>query len=280
MQANAIQRQYDEIIASHYDFDPKSIIGDALDRAVAQIERQEAATRKRPLLRVLDLGVGTGRFLEKLRSYAGKRVEPFGVDISQKMIDIACLRIPDLVSAVDDASNLEAQFPGVAFDLLGTHFITGFVPIGVLAPKIARRLDRGGLWSFVGGTRAGFPALQRKANSWFLRRLFGIQRLDVGEVVCNPADEAEVVAALEHNGFAVRACETFRPRVAFRNLKEFLEFGYYGGWLTPFIESLRLHQAPPSLRLVLNRFVFPVEDCHSIVIALAEKIEEAPLAAS
>jgi SAM-dependent methyltransferase len=279
MQASAIQRQYDEIIASHYDFDPQSLIGDSLDRAVEQIERHEAQAEKKLILRVLDLGVGTGRFLEKLRAYAGSRVEPYGLDISQKMIDIACTRIPDLVPAVDDAANLNVHFPGVSFDLLGTHFITGFIPIGVLAPKIALRLAKGGLWSFVGGTRAGFPALQRKANARFLRWLFGREQgLDVGEVVCNPADEAEVVATLEQNGFAVRACETFSPQVTFKNVKEFLEFGYYGGWLTPFVEALGLDRASPLVRLVLNGCVFPVEDCHKIVIALAEKIQESPLA--
>jgi ubiquinone/menaquinone biosynthesis C-methylase UbiE len=268
MQASAIQRQYDQIIASHYDSDPRSVIGDSLDQAVAQIE---TAVGNRPGLRVLDLGIGTGRFLEKLRTSAGLRIEPYGLDISQKMIDIARTRIPDLVSAVDDAANLKAHFPGVAFDLIGTHFLTGFIPIRDLAPKIARRLAKGGMWSFVGGTREGFPVLQKKANVLFLRWLFGMKRLDVGDIVCNPADQAEVVATLEDAGFAVQACQTFSPRLVFKDVKDFLEFGYYGGWLTPFVETLGLDRAGPLLRLVLNGCVFPVEDRHSIVIALAER---------
>jgi SAM-dependent methyltransferase len=271
MQANVIQRQYDEIIASHYDFDPQSVIGASLTRAVGQLERHEGAAGKEAALRVLDLGVGTGRFLEMLLAYAGPRIQPFGLDISQSMIDIACKRIPDLVPAVDDAANLDAHFPELSFGLICTHFITGFVPMGLLAPKIGDKLETGGLWSFVGGTKEGFPALQKKARGKLVQWLFGIKTVDVGGMVCNPVNEAEVVDTLERNGFAVRACETFCPSLRFKDFNEFLEFGYYGGWLTPFLEEVGFHKAPPMLRTVANALVFPVQDHHRIVIALAQK---------
>jgi ubiquinone/menaquinone biosynthesis C-methylase UbiE len=220
---------------------------------------------------VLDLGLGTGRFLEKLRAEAGLVIRPYGLDISQKMIDIARTRIPDLRPAVDDAANLDAHFEGLSFDLVCTHFITGFVPVEVLAPKIAARMEKGGLWSFVGGTKAGFPTLQKKAGQKFVKWLFRIKTLDVGSLVCNPADQSAVVAALEHSGFEVRECETFRPALGFKDFKEFLDFAYYGGWLTPFIEDLGLHRARPALRAVMNKFFFPVHDHHDIVVALARK---------
>jgi ubiquinone/menaquinone biosynthesis C-methylase UbiE len=147
MQTETIQRQYDEIIASHYDADPYSIIGDSLDRAVQQLKQLEMEDGERVALRILDLGMGTGRFLEKVQHYAAERVQPYGLDISQKMLDIACGRIPNLSPAVGDATNLEAHFPEISFDLVATHFITGFVPLAVLAPKIAGKLEKGGLWS-------------------------------------------------------------------------------------------------------------------------------------
>src|SRR5262249_16176116 len=137
MQTDVIQRQYDEIIASHYDFDPQSVIGDSLDRAIRQINEVEDLDGERSRLRVLDLGLGTGRFLEKLRLYGGSRVQPFGMDISQQMIDIACTRVPELVSAVADVAKLDSHFQGRTFDLIATHFITGFVPLHVMAPKVA-----------------------------------------------------------------------------------------------------------------------------------------------
>jgi SAM-dependent methyltransferase len=272
MQAQAIQRQYDEIIAPHYDDDPQSVIGDSLDLALKQIERQEAGPGKKDLLKALDLGMGTGRFLEKLRRYAGARLQPYGLDISKSMIDIARARIPDLAAEVADAAKLDGHFPDMAFDLISTHFLTGFIPIDDLAPKVWAKLDRGGLWSVVGGTKAGFPVLQDKANGKLLRTLFGIKTFDVGDYVCNPADQAEVADTLGRHGFAVLACETFSPALSFKDLSEFLEFAYYGGWLTPFVEAVGLHKAGPVLRWLLNRFVFPVRDQHRIVIALGQKV--------
>lgn len=266
MQATLIRRQYDEIIASHYDFDPQCMIGNTLDRALGQVERQ--LPKKGPL-KVLDVGVGTGRFLEKLR--AGRILEPYGLDISQKMIDIACQRIPDIEAAVDDARNLDDHFRELSFDLACTHFLTGFIPLEVLAPKIYGRLREGGSWSYVGGTLEGFPVLQRKANTRLVRWLVGIQKLEASAFVNNPADQGGVEETLGRNGFDIGECETFRPRTTFKDWKEFLEFAYYGGWLTPFIESLGLHEAGTVARAVLNCLFFPMEDHHSIVIALARK---------
>jgi SAM-dependent methyltransferase len=271
MQTEAIQRQYDEIIASHYDVDPQSVLGDSLDRALRQIEDEQGGVGGQAPLKVLDLGMGTGRFLEKLRARLSRDIQPFGLDLSPRMIAIARDRIPDLVPAVDDVLNLDGHFEGLSFGLVCTHFITGFVPLQELAPKVRARLDRGGLWSFVGGTTEGFPVLHGVANKKLVQRLFGFKTLKIGDYFSTPADQAEVIATLEQSGFAVRACETFCPGVRFRNWNEFLEFAYYGGWLTPFVEGLGLHKVRPLLRALLNQLFFPLEDEHRIVIALARK---------
>ena len=144
----------------------------------------------------------------------------------------------------------------------------------VLAPKIWSRLEEGGYWSLVVGTKAGFPTLQAKAASKPLRWLFGGRTLEIDNLVCNPADREEVVQSLESNGFAVRACETYKPILNFRKFQEFMDFAYRGGWLTPFIESLGLHKANAMTRLMLNLFFFPVNDTHSIEIVLAQKVKK------
>jgi SAM-dependent methyltransferase len=271
MKTETIQRQYDEVIASHYDLDPQAVIGQSLDRAAEQVRKQHLLEGGEPL-RVLDLGAGTGLFLAKLKALGGEAVQPFGLDLSEKMLECAHRRIPDLVAEVGDAVHLDACFPGAKFDLISTHFITGFVPMSVLAPKIWHRLEEGGWWSLVGGTKAGFPNLQAKANSRLQRRLYGGRAVVVDDVVCNPAGREEVVRTLQNHGFAVRACETFEPRLRFGNLQEFMDFAYHGGWLTPFIESIGLHQAGAMTRLLMNWLFFPVHDHHSIEIHLAQKI--------
>jgi hypothetical protein len=69
----------------------------------------------------------------------------------------------------------------------------------------------------------------------------------------------------------VRVAETFEPAVHFKNFQEFMDFGYHGGWLTPFIEALGLHKVRAMTRLMLNLFAFPVHDHHSVEIVLARK---------
>jgi SAM-dependent methyltransferase len=267
-----IQRQYNEVIAPRYDRDPQSVTGSTLDRAVEQIRTQQLLNEAAPPLRVYDVGMGTGMFLTRLMALAADRIEPFGLDLSQKMIDCACQKIPQLAAVVDTAANLDVHFPEQSFDLISTHFITGFVPLEVLASKVWSRLDEGGYWSYLGATKGSFPQLQAKAHSKLLRRLTGAPRLDLDSVLHSPANRQEVFEILERHGFVVRQCETFEPKVFFGNLDEFLDFAYYGGWLTPFIEAAGVHKAGFLLRFLLNRLVFPMEDHHSIEIHLAQKV--------
>jgi SAM-dependent methyltransferase len=274
MHTSVIRRHYDEVIAPHYDLDPQSVIGDSLDRAIAQMRRRQLFATDGTRLNVLDIGMGTGRFLEKLGARAEVLIRPFGLDLSQKMIDVARARIPELMAAIADAANLDLCFPDESFDLISTHFVTGFVPISLLSPKIWGRLAAGGYWSFIGGTTAGFPALQRRANSKVLKLLFGGKSLPVDGLVCNPSGRQEVVQTLESNGFVIRESETFMPELHFANFREFLEFGYWGGWLTPFIEALGLQQAGLLLRTFLDAVVFPVDDHHAIEIILAQKVDK------
>jgi SAM-dependent methyltransferase len=273
MATDAIQQQYDEVIAPHYDLDPQSVTGDTLDHAAEQVRRQLALTGSSAPLRVYDVGMGTGMFLTRLMRLADERVQPFGLDLSAKMIECAERKIPNLTAVVDTAANLDAHFPEQSFDLICTHFITGFVPLDVLAPKVWSRLEAGGCWSYLGATKGAYPNLQAKANNKLLRWLLRAPPFDINAAVPCPADRGEVAATLERHGFAVRQCETFRPKLVFRDLDEFLEFAYYGGWLTPFVDAVGLHKAGPLLRFLLNRFVFPLEDHHSIEIHLAQKIE-------
>lgn len=267
---DTIQQQYDEVIAAHYDQDPQAVTGATLDRAITQIRQQvlDGGTSRR--LRVYDVGMGTGMFLVRLRALAD--IEPYGLDLSQKMIDCAYPKLPDLQGAVDNAENLGAHFPDQEFDLIATHFISGFVGLDVLAPRVYSRLVEGGYWSYLGATKQAYPHLQASANNKLLRWLFNAPKLDLDKQIHSPANPQEVDDILERHGFVVRQRETFQPKLRFRDLDEFLAFAYYGGWLTPFIESVGLHKAGALMRFFLNRVFFPMEDHHSVAIHLAQKI--------
>lgn len=265
-----IQRQYDEVIAPHYDLDPLAIVGDSLGRALAQVTHVDCLSSILPPLDVLDVGIGTGTFCERLRHQSGRTIHPHGLDISRPMIEIAVARMPDLVFAVDDAARLDHHFGDKSFDLVCTHFVTGFIPLAHLAPKIHARLKPGGCWSFVGGTSQAFPELRRTSQSRLVKLLLRGQSLDLRDL-STPVDQREVVDSLRLHDFEIVQVETFEPTLRFKDFQEFMSFAWRGGWLTPFIEQLGLHKAGPLLRALLNALVFPVADKHRIVIALARK---------
>jgi SAM-dependent methyltransferase len=250
------------------------VTGRSLDRAIQQLRQQYFSANDLSPFQVLDLGMGTGLFLAKLKGLGGDQIVPYGLDLAGNMIANARRKIPDLVAEVDDAANLEAHFPGQTFDCISTHFITGFVPMSLLAPKIWNRLDEGGYWSLVGGTKGAYPALQAKANSKILRWLFGAGSRKIDDELCNPADQEDVARTMEANGFAICAAETFEPPLQFRDFDQFMEFAYQGGWLTPLIETIGLHKAGAFTRWIMNHFVFPVNDHHTIAIVLGRKVNK------
>jgi ubiquinone/menaquinone biosynthesis C-methylase UbiE len=270
MSTTTVHHAYNDVVATHYDRDPQGVIGTSLDRGVAQI-KEEGVLDGDGEVHVLDVGMGTGLFLEKLTRAAGDRIAPFGIDLAENMLQVARRRLPRLDARAGDASHLDAHFPSRQFDCISTHFVTGFVAIRLLAPQIARRLKPGGYWSLIGGTRAAYPALQAKGDSKLLRWLSGAGSRTMDDTVLNPADMREVAETMNAHGFDVRRSETFEPALTFETFDSFMEFAHRGGWLTPLVESMGLHKAGPVKRWVLNRLAFPVNDSQNIVIALGRK---------
>jgi len=271
MSTQTIHRAYNDVVAPHYDLDPQGVIGRSLDRAVEQLQKEDVLGPTKGPRCVLDIGMGTGLFLGKLKGLAGDRIVPFGVDLAENMVENARKRIPDLTAVVGDAALLDAYFPGQQFDCICTHFVTGYVPMRVLGPKIAGRLKPGGYWSIVGGTKAAYPALQALGDSKLIRWLSGAGSRKMDDTVLNPGNLQEVGELLKSYGFEVRAGETFEPVIEFNDFDQFMEFAYRGGWLTPLIESIGLQKAGAVKRWLLNRLVFPLKDSHNIVIALGRK---------
>jgi ubiquinone/menaquinone biosynthesis C-methylase UbiE len=270
MSTTSIRHAYNDVVATHYDLDPQGLIGKSLDRGISQMKQEGLLDSDREL-HVLDVGMGTGLFLGKLKAVAGDRVVPYGIDLAENMLDVARQRIPGLNAVTGDASDLEGYFPGQQFDCICTHFVTGFVGMRVLAPQIARRLKPGGYWSLIGGTKAAYKALQAKGDSRLLRWLSGAGSRRMDDTVLNPADLREVTETMAAHGLEVRQGETFEPALNFDNFDAFMEFGYRGGWLTPLIESMGLNEASRAKRWLINRLIFPVKDSHNIVIALGRK---------
>lgn len=270
MESAVIQRQYDDVIAAQYDHDPQNTTSNSLNRALDHLEAAELLSGLLPAMKVLDIGMGTGMFLEKLRARSARLIEPCGIDISRQMAAIAHRKLPDLVSAIDDGVNLDQHFREERFDLVATHFVTGFVPIEHIAPRIFAKLGAGGIWSFVGGTTGGYQELQRRASHPVIKLLFGSKPPDLQGIIC-PNNEREVVEVLEKNGFEILTSETYEPELRFPDFRTFMDFAYHGGWLTPFVEEIGLNKAGKWQQAILNSLVFPVVDHHKIVLTLARR---------
>lgn len=272
METNTIQRQYDDVIAQNYDLDPMGITGTCLDRGVDDLNDIGLLDPGQPELRVLDLGMGTGMFLERIIKPEHRDITPFGVDLSAGMAEIARMKIPSLDCRVDDAANFDNHFDDAKFDLICTHFITGFVPIEHLAPLIFNRLAPGGCWSFIGSSKSAYPQLRKHAQSKLLTMIFGQKDATTDDLLC-PANEAYLRQHMVETGFEVVTSETFEPELKFANFNEFMVFAYDGGWLTPFVEELGLQNLSRPVKAVLNTLVFPVTDHHNVLIGLARKPE-------
>ncbi|MBA4018918.1 MAG: class I SAM-dependent methyltransferase [Pirellula sp.] len=270
MSTAAIQRQYDEVIAAHYDLDAQDLTNRMLDLALEHVEREALLAAGHTPLKALDLGMGTGLFLEKLRNASARGIQPFGLDLSARMVDFAKRRIPDLQAVIDDAAAIDGHFVNESFGFVSTHFVTGFVPMEHLAPRIWNKLQPGGYWSFLGAVSSAYPTLQKKARSKLLRFLGRGRKFEARDLL-TPVDCNAISDCFQRHGFEVCSLELARPKLEFADFDAFMEFAYHGGWLTPFIEAIGLQNAKPWLKSMLNMLVFPLSDEHHVAVGLARR---------
>lgn len=275
MDTAVIQRQYDDLIAPHYDLDPQNLMAMSLDRALDNLRDTELLnfTPGSAPLRTLDLGMGTGTFLHELSQQSIRDVEPCGIDLSANMIRVAENKLPGLEAYVDDAARFDRHFPDAKFDLISTHFMTGFVPVETLAPMIYEHLAPGGYWSFVGSSSLAYPRLREIAESRLIRLIFKGRSLPFDNMIV-PQNEETLHDAFRDSGFEPVTSSAFEPELHFPDMQSFMSFAYNGGWLTPFIEALGLQHAGRTTRALLNRCVFPVHDHHHILLALVRRPPE------
>lgn len=270
IQRNAIQRQYNEVIAANYDCDPQFVTNRALNRALAHVEQESLLRAELPTMSLFDVGMGTGLFSDKLLKKSEREIIPYGLDVSEKMIEIAQSRIPQLRAVIDDAANIDRHFTDESFDLICTHFITGFVPIDHLAPRIWSKLKPGGYWSFVGAVTSAYPELQRKANSPLIRMFYRGRNSEKKKLI-TPNDCGAVTSCFERHAFETCSIELFEPELIFNDFEDFMEYAYRGGWLTPFVEHLGLQKVKPLTKRLLTSLLFPIHDKHRIAIGLARR---------
>jgi SAM-dependent methyltransferase len=265
-----VTQQYDEIIAPNYDRDSQGVIGKSLGLALDQLRRHGFLSHRADSLRVYDVGMGTGLFLELLIKAALSRIEPFGLDVSAQMAAHAQARIPGLKAVIADGARLDETFLGEQFELVCTHFLTGFVPLATLAPMVSAKLAAGGQWSYLGGLSEGYPELQRIAEGRIVKWLLGGGKFSLSQLL-TPANTDAVVTLLEAEGLEILEASTLELPLQFDTFQQFMRFAYDDGWLTPILQELGVDRLRPAFRAVLDRLAFPVSDRHLVAAVLARK---------
>jgi SAM-dependent methyltransferase len=124
----------------------------------------------RPGVRVLDLGVGTGRTTRALSEVASRYV---GVDLAPRMVAVAAERFPAAELVVGDAADL-SRFPDSSFDLVvfsynGIDYLPDDGARHRCVREVRRVLDDGGTFVFSSHNAQAVlrrPRDSRRARDW------------------------------------------------------------------------------------------------------------------
>ena len=84
MSTATIHRVYNDVVAANYDRDPQGVTRRSLDIAVRHLQERDLFGATKEPLRVLDIGMGTGLFLGRLKELAADQIAPFGLDLAEK----------------------------------------------------------------------------------------------------------------------------------------------------------------------------------------------------
>lgn len=123
-----------------------------------------------PVVRVLDVGCGNGRFGRFLAQASASRVLYTGVDSNPRLLDHARHALADLDARLIECDILRDPLPDGPFDLIGLFGVLHHVPGGgtrrALVARLAERLSPGGLLFFSAWRFYDFERFRRRVAPW------------------------------------------------------------------------------------------------------------------
>jgi demethylmenaquinone methyltransferase/2-methoxy-6-polyprenyl-1,4-benzoquinol methylase len=199
----AIEAMFDRI-ANRYD-----LFNMLASASLDERWRRQLAARVRRGARVLDIGCGTGASARRLAQRVGPSGRVVGVDVSERMLEIARQRRPLRVGTVRfiRANALTLPFPDEAFDYVTSAFVTRNVMMQLdeLLAELRRVLVPGGALCFLDMTRPPRNRWLRGGYSWYVTRVIpGIGRTLYGDR--QPFDylARSIVGCLDPEGLRAR----------------------------------------------------------------------------
>lgn len=270
-----LKAMYNSIAGQYATANRFGSISESHKCAIAQIN--EAHLGLRDNYKVLDLGVGDGAFLQKLKQQM-PQAEFTGIDVSKEMLKRAREALP-LTTIETSATEASKFLPHHSQDLVLAHFINAYIPINTLFNE-ARLLTRAnGHFSIITTTYDSFPVAQQQLANFIsqeslLSSIVGHYYKAIVKNTTVAASEEELLHAFTNNQFKVLKHERLYIPITLNNIDELALFGIEGTW---FLNSLSIRMLPKNFliqrlkRLFSKIFTFPYQDTHIIDVVLAKK---------
>lgn len=252
-----IQKFYDEVIYQNYDLDCFQLLNQARMISINQIQGNIANVET---LDILDLAVGTGETILALQKLFPQG-NFYGIDISQKMLDIAKSKLP-LTTFHDDSRNIAKYLEPNSIDIALTHFVFSYVAPEEMIAVASQVLRPHGLLSIASSTYLCFQKLQ----AWI--KQLSDYNVEIHSHIPHTPDELNNI--LNQNKFEIVQEQDLRVAVNFSSFDALYNWGMKSGWLTHFLCYLTDEQI--SVLSSTEKAYFPLLDEFQASILLLRKI--------
>jgi ubiquinone/menaquinone biosynthesis C-methylase UbiE len=250
-------------------------ISKSQNEAIKQIKSEHIGIR--PHYKVLDFGVGSGAFLEKL-----KRNMPdadfTGIDISAEMLSYA-KKVLALTAIEGNVAQASHYLPHHSQDLVLAHFINACIPLNTLFTEANLLTRANGYFSLITTTYESFPLAQQELANFITEG--SLASSVVGHYYKAMAKNATIAYGLEEllNTFKKHNFEVIHHKrlsipIILNDIEELAKFGMECTW---FLNSASIKMLPKNFlierlkRLFTKIFTFPYKDTHIIDVVLAKK---------
>lgn len=271
----SLKAMYNNIAGQYAIADQFGSISDSHKHAIAQIKRAHLGVI--PPYKVLDLGVGNGLFLQKLKEVIPEATFT-GIDVSSEMLKQARNAL-SLKTIECSATEANLYLPHHSQDLVLAHFINAYIPINTLFNQAKLLARSQGHFSLITTTYESFPVAQQQlaefiAQDSVLSRIVGHYYKAIVKNTTVAAGQDELMHAFSQHQFNIVEHQRLEIPVVLNNIDELVLFGIEGTW---FLNSLSIRMLPKSFllhrlkRLFSKIFTFPYQDTHIIDVVLAKK---------
>jgi ubiquinone/menaquinone biosynthesis C-methylase UbiE len=216
-----------DALAANYDKDPFNLFH--LNHLLA-LEQIKSHVKK--ATHVTDLGIGTGLFAEKLYSLFPLFEQFYGIDLSDKMLEVAKTRLPFTWNPIAaDAKEAEQHVPAASQDLILCHFLYDYVSPHILLPLAFRLLKEGGYLSILTSTKEQF-------DEAFYQKISGIKALPSYIKIREKIERSSIIASHQihkqlatMSGFHVVADHASTHPIVLKKADELIHFTCESGWM-------------------------------------------------